>query len=56
MKNSVAINKRYWHSNHGVMVMKKYVADKIIAPTQNCSKESRYNQGRNDSVGPKLKV
>lgn len=56
MKNPVEIDTLYWHSVHGVIVMKKYVADKIIAPTQNCSKKLRYSQGSNDSVGSKLKL
>ncbi len=32
MKNSVEIDTLYWHSVHGVIVMKKYVADNTIAP------------------------
>ena len=56
MKNSADVDTLYWHSVHGVIVMKKYVADNTIAPTQHHSKESRYNHERNDSLGPKLKL
>jgi hypothetical protein len=56
MKKSVAIETLYWHSVHGVMIMKKYIEDKPFASDKNCLNESQYNQGRNGSVGPKQKL
>jgi len=56
MKNSVENDTMYLHSVHGVIVMKKNVADNTIAPTQHHSSESRFNQERNDSLGSKLKL
>jgi len=53
MKNSADVDTLYWHSVHGVVIMKKYMADISIPLTKNRSNESRHNQDGNDSVPSK---
>ncbi|MCH7623898.1 MAG: hypothetical protein IIB46_07425 [Nitrospinae bacterium] len=56
MKNSTDVETMYWWSVHGVVVMKKYMADKPITLTKNRSNESRPNQDGSDSVPSKKEL
>ena len=50
MKFSADVDTLHWRSVHGVIVMKKYRADKTIGLIKNRSSDARHNQEESDSA------